>query len=227
MDNEYFKKKYLKYKKKYLQLKKFMNGGSYFADKLKENDRSDSISSFDSESSSISLLTELLRDIEIESSNDKENEVFLSLPEFVDRARIIIYSIIIDLYKKNDKYKNGKSVGLSLLDYKNCLYEAKATMIEIINYGDNMRKGSNDFIDPANLPNVKNYLQQCSIEIIDPSVQKKLIDIDIEKNINYSKELFYEYGNTIYADLLNCDAKTTIPFDNFNRFLKCLVRVLY
>ena len=227
MDNEYFKKKYLKYKKKYLQSKKFMNGGSYFSDKLKENDRSDSISSFDSDSSSISLLTELLRDIEIESSNDKENEELLSLPEFVDRARIIIYSIIIDLYKKNDKYKNGKSVGLSLLDYKNCLYEAKATMIEIINYGDNMRKGSNDFIDPANLPNVKNYLHQCSIEIIDPSVQKKLIDIDIEKNINYSKDLFYEYGNTIYADLLNCDAKTTIPFDNFNRFLKCLVRVLY
>ena len=227
MDNEYFKKKYLKNKKKYLQAKRFLNGGSNFANKLKESDRSDSISSFDSESSSTSLLTELLKEMEIESSNNKENEEILSLSEFIDRARIIIYSIIIDLYKKNEKYKNGQFVGLSLSDYKNCLYEAKATMIEIINYGDNMKKGSNNFIDPANLPSVKNYLQQCSIEIIDPSVQKKLIDIDFEKNINYSKELFYEYGNTIYADLLNSDAKTTIPFDNFNRFLKCLVRILY
>lgn len=229
MDNEYFKKKYLKYKKKYLQSKKLMNGGSDFDNNLKESDRSDSISSLDSESSSTSLLTELLREIEIESSNDKEDEKLLSLPEFVVKARIIIYSIIIDLYKKYDRYKNGNIVGLSLSDYKNCLYDAKAIMLEIINYGNNMRKASNEYnlIDPKNLPNVKNYIKQCSIEIIDPSVQKKLIEFDFDKNINYSKELFYDYGNTIYSNLLNCDAKTTIPFDNFNRFLKCLVNVLY
>lgn len=176
---------YLKYKIKYLKLKQL--GGSNFVNEfpLKKTDSLNSISTTDSISS---LLTQMLE----EEKKNVEEEIIEpikleNLEEYLEEAKELIFTIAQDLIVKDSNYKSGKITGVTLLEYKNCVtYFFTKLIEEIFQYAEDLTNYHLDtkflavtpslvkteYESPYGLPIVKDFINDCKINLIDNKLSK-------------------------------------------------------